>query len=33
MSITELDTALDDSLDNLIGVQYDKDGKKIPGST
>ena len=33
MSITELDTALDDSLDNFIGVQYDKDGKKIPGST
>ena len=33
MSITELDTALDDSLDNFIGVRYDKDGKKIPGST
>ena len=33
MSITELDTALDDSLDNFIGVRYDKDGNKIAGST
>ena len=33
MSRADLDTALDDSLDGWIGVQYDENGKEIKGST
>ena len=33
MSISELDTALDDSLDGFIGLLYDDDGKELSGST
>ncbi len=33
MSIAGLDTALDDSLDGYIGLQYDKDGNEITGVT
>jgi len=33
MSISKLDTALDDSLDGFIGVAYDKDGKELSGTT
>ncbi|MBT3478738.1 MAG: hypothetical protein HOA15_03530 [Candidatus Marinimicrobia bacterium] len=33
MSKADLDTALDDSLDGFIGLQYDKDGNEISGST
>jgi|TARA_Y100000310_G_scaffold322896_1_gene382540 hypothetical protein len=33
MSKTKLDTVLDDSLDGYIGLQYDKDGKEISGTT
>ena len=33
MSISELDTALDDTLDGFIGLLYDKDGKELSGST
>ena len=33
MSIANLDTALDDSLDGYIGLQYDKDGNEITGVT
>ena len=33
MSISELDTAIDDSLDGYIGLTYDGDGKEISGST
>jgi len=32
MSIAELDTALDDSLDGWIGTQYDENGLILPGS-
>ena len=33
MSISELDTALDDTLDGFIGLLYDDDGKELSGST
>jgi len=33
MSRADLDTALDDSLDGWIGVQYDPNGKEIEGTT
>ena len=33
MSISELDTALDDSLDGFIGLLYDENGKELPGSS
>ena len=33
MSISELDTALDDTLDGFIGLLYDENGKEISGST
>lgn len=33
MSIADLDTALDDSLDGYIGLQYDEDGNEITGVT